>query len=279
MPYPIAKLAYGLRCRLSELATLSERYRLQEAAGNKDICPPKLQAIHVKNKILYFSKNGKAFETMFHYYYAYFLNIMAKVLYICLDVKLDNVPVESITEDMLAHTVFRPHTLELYNYDDIPANFFANLQSKILLTEVTTLTVDRIASNRIDLCELFGHIPRLETFTFDGVVSKTWMSDILKSQKSKLRSLDVHLSFESFEELKAEELVDFIKAQMKSCDINIRVKVRRKKRKSIRAWKLFLSEMLLPFLPRTEDIQLPYRELVFHLNGNPYSFYLPSQFE
>uniref|UniRef100_A0A7E4V920 HTH LytTR-type domain-containing protein n=1 Tax=Panagrellus redivivus TaxID=6233 RepID=A0A7E4V920_PANRE len=99
MPYPIAKLAYGLRCRLSDLATPSERYRLQEAAGNKDICPPKLQPIRQQVFLRISYKNGKPFVFDNHFHDTPVFTDQADELVYCTSVVLDNIRINDLKDD------------------------------------------------------------------------------------------------------------------------------------------------------------------------------------
>uniref|UniRef100_A0A7E4V7Z9 FTH domain-containing protein n=1 Tax=Panagrellus redivivus TaxID=6233 RepID=A0A7E4V7Z9_PANRE len=187
MPYPIAKLAYGLRCRLDELATPSERYCLQEAAGNLSICPPKLQKVR-ENSVRFSYKNGKLL--VFNYYNPFrpVFTDQADDLVYCTLVKLENIRSEDLTSDVLGHLVLRPQDLRLEE-------------------------MSVYSSNPLDLFIVLNNFPRLERFYFNGVVSKTWITDILRSQKHKLSFLKVHLCSESIKDWTVDELISFMKAQ------------------------------------------------------------------
>uniref|UniRef100_A0A7E4V3G2 F-box domain-containing protein n=1 Tax=Panagrellus redivivus TaxID=6233 RepID=A0A7E4V3G2_PANRE len=217
MPYPITELAYGLRFRLSDLATPAERYRLQEAAGNQTICPPKLQSIRIKDDVFLQHENGKLIASYYDdehdLYRKPVLTDKADDLAYCPSIIIRLMKVENIKGDLLNQVILRPRKLFLEDGDDLSPTFFELLQSKFPIADVRSLKVRMILNvlNPLDLLSVFTYLPRLEHLDILGLAPNTWMSDILKSQKQKLSSLTIDVYSDSLENGAIEKLVDFMK--------------------------------------------------------------------
>uniref|UniRef100_A0A7E4W3F1 FBA_2 domain-containing protein n=1 Tax=Panagrellus redivivus TaxID=6233 RepID=A0A7E4W3F1_PANRE len=213
MPYPIANLAYGLRCRLHDLAAPRERYDLQIAAGNPSICPPIETVTNFDHEIQFRLRGG---DPVYVYNRAdYYTDLVGLPL---IKGKLAR-GTEFIFQDLYSEDLnsLRKNILIYRNkirFDscDFSNDFFKKIRP--FISDCTTFVFCRMLTNDFSFIDLMTNFPELENITFflTHHIPRTWSTDLLPfSGRLTFLKFDCWNYF--LETTTCDQLVTFLKAQ------------------------------------------------------------------
>uniref|UniRef100_A0A7E4W8V7 DUF295 domain-containing protein n=1 Tax=Panagrellus redivivus TaxID=6233 RepID=A0A7E4W8V7_PANRE len=158
MPYPIAKLSYGLRSRLSVLTTPVERYNLQIAAGGAGICPPKLQLCKIVQNVHPFAV------------------FKEDDLFVCTGDRIILANIENAAPHqphLFVHIIFAPNSLSIFNYKSSKTlRSFLNPNTctkSILKFEISSWFEQPELCQDIDFEDVYATFPRLQMLSIIGL--------------------------------------------------------------------------------------------------------------
>uniref|UniRef100_A0A7E4VSU5 F-box domain-containing protein n=1 Tax=Panagrellus redivivus TaxID=6233 RepID=A0A7E4VSU5_PANRE len=205
MPYPIAKLPYGLRSRLSELATPLERCNLQIAAGNPSICPAELQPIYETRIHVDFDGIDQCIDVSNYY---------PKILIRCIGViTLRNFESQMLNLLTFGNFILRPSSLSLENCA-ISKELFDNA-SKLMSGSVKYIVIQVPVNNRsINFMDLLTAFPLVQNILLLCCsLPDNWMVEFNKANNQSIKKLSMHLRSYNFRQFEPDELVAFLNAQ------------------------------------------------------------------